>query len=57
MSQELNIVERDPDYVNPYKRKQKQEILMSTTNTVKKKKKKERKKGPQLSSGHMTGEL
>ncbi|KAJ9596123.1 hypothetical protein L9F63_012707 [Diploptera punctata] len=60
VSQELNIVEKDPDYVNPYsenyKRKQ-EEQLMASTITAKKKKKKERRKGPQLSRGHSKGEL
>ncbi|PSN36269.1 hypothetical protein C0J52_22624 [Blattella germanica] len=61
VSQELNIQERDPDYINPYsnnyQEKQKVPEENVSTNTAKKKKKKEYKKGPRMSSGSFSGEL
>nr|XP_006812614.1 PREDICTED: coiled-coil domain-containing protein 134-like [Saccoglossus kowalevskii] len=51
MSQELNIIPRDPDYVNPYAVDQK--MLFQGSEPLEKKKKKEkkpRKRGPRLSS-------
>jgi hypothetical protein len=60
VSQELNITEWDPNYLNPYSKnhKQKQGKQSPGQNLVKKKKrKKEYKKGPRISSGTFTGEL
>jgi hypothetical protein len=60
VSQELNITERDPNYLNPYSKihKQKHNKQQSPEqNTVKKKRKKEHKKGPRMSSGTFTREL
>lgn len=52
VSQELNHIERDPNYVNPYRKQQMkiQEEEERLTNNQKKKKKKEIKKGPRLTS-------
>ncbi|XP_064637460.1 coiled-coil domain-containing protein 134-like [Lineus longissimus] len=59
MAQELNFIERDADYVNPYSEKytklmrdiqQKKSSEIKKQKTKKKKKKKETKKGPKLSS-------
>ncbi|KAK9731834.1 ERK and JNK pathways, inhibitor [Popillia japonica] len=48
VSQELNHVERDPNYVNPYRKENWMQTLNEDIVPVKKKKKKEIKKGPQL---------
>lgn len=51
VSQELNHIERDPNYVNPYRKQQtKIEEEEHHTSSQKKKKKKEIKKGPRLTS-------
>lgn len=49
VSQELNHVERDPNYVNPYRKVDKQRDV-EHEKILKKKKKKRVKKGPKLSS-------
>lgn len=59
MAQELGIIEKDPDYVNPYKSNQKdlqkeiEKLLKDSMDEPvrkKKKKRKEKKRGPRLSS-------
>ncbi|XP_069704089.1 coiled-coil domain-containing protein 134-like [Periplaneta americana] len=58
VSQELNITERDPNYVNPYRNTVTQKTVQNLQNTTgKKKRKKERQKGPRMSSGTYAGEL
>lgn len=48
VSQELNHIERDPNYVNPYKKEDHTKVTNEDILPVKKKKKREIKKGPQL---------
>lgn len=48
VSQELNHIERDISYVNPYKKEDHVKIINEDILPVKRKKKKEIKKGPQL---------
>lgn len=60
VSQELNITERDLNYLNPYrksheKKQNKQQILEQ--NALNKKQKKIYKRGPRMSGGTFTGEL
>lgn len=50
LSQELNHVERDPNYINPYRKVQKESSHEETKENKKKRKKKEIKKGPRLTS-------
>lgn len=52
VSQELNHIEREPNYVNPYRRdyNAKEQGREEEVQTKKKKKKKEIKKGPRLTS-------
>ncbi|XP_022084852.1 coiled-coil domain-containing protein 134-like [Acanthaster planci] len=49
MSQELRLIKRDPDYVNPFKR----EEVAEPTPPKKKKEKKPKKKGPRISRGEL----
>lgn len=49
VSQELNHVERDPNYVNPYKKVDRNDVV-EDEKPSRKKKKKQIKKGPKLSS-------
>lgn len=49
VSQELNHIERDPNYINPY-RKEDHTKVIDDSSPVKKKKKKEIQKGPRLRS-------
>ncbi|GJQ77412.1 hypothetical protein Trydic_g20811 [Trypoxylus dichotomus] len=48
VSQELNHIERDPSYINPYRKENVVQAINEDIVPVKKKKKKEIKKGPQL---------
>lgn len=50
VSQELNHIERDPNYINPYRKVKKENVPENTKENKKKKKKKEIKKGPRLTS-------
>lgn len=50
VSQELNHIERDPNYTNPYRKVQKMNVLDDAKESKKRKKKKEIKKGPRLTS-------
>jgi len=60
VGQELNITERDPNYLNPYskshEKKQKNQQSIEE-NAMNKKRKKTYKRGPRMSSGSFTGEL
>ncbi|KDQ71586.1 coiled-coil domain-containing protein 134-like [Zootermopsis nevadensis] len=59
-SQEINVTERNPNYLNPYSKihKQKHDKQQSPEqNVAKKKKMKKHKKGPRMSSGTFTGDL
>lgn len=55
VGQELNLVEKNPDYINPYSKDEKQKKKMAEEQTKPKvkppKKKKEVKKGPKISGG------
>lgn len=50
VSQELNHVDRDPNYINPYRKVQQENLADETKENKKKRKKKEIKKGPRLTS-------
>lgn len=52
MEQELGFVEKDPNYVNPYKTENSNREIKDIKMVVPKKKKEKRKKGPGLSNGH-----
>ncbi|KAI0219625.1 coiled-coil domain containing 134 [Lamellibrachia satsuma] len=64
MAQELEILERDPDYINPYKEESKLDKMkaemerlarvQNTVSTTKKKKKEKRKRGPRMSGATHT---
>lgn len=64
MAQELDIIERDPDYINPYKEETKLDKMKAemermvhereTTTKTKKKKKEKRKRGPRMSGAAHT---
>jgi hypothetical protein len=56
-TQELNLTERDPDYVNPYRSQKKTDLPPETSHKPSKKKRKEKVRGPRLSSARMSGEL
>ncbi|KAB0799860.1 hypothetical protein PPYR_07740 [Photinus pyralis] len=48
VSQELNHTQRDPDYINPYRKTVSKDIVREDVKVDKKKKRKEIKKGPRL---------
>lgn len=50
VSQELNIIERESDYVNPYRKMQQETMPLPEEHRKAKKKKTAIKKGPRLSS-------
>lgn len=52
VSQELNYIERDVHYRNPYRKNISESLRENIPVNVKKKKRKEIKKGPRLSSAH-----
>jgi len=56
-TQELNLTEREPDYVNPYRTKKSSEFQTGTSTNKPSKKKKEKVRGPRLSSARVSGEL
>lgn len=53
VSQELNYIERDPNYRNPYRKQTSESTTSNVQVNVKKKKRKEVKKGPRMSTGHV----
>jgi len=59
VSQELNITERDPSYLNPYSKshEKKQKNQQHIEEIAMNKRKKIHKRGPRMSSGTFTGEL
>ena len=52
-NQELNLVERDPSYVNPYRQPKKQHKRFDDPPPPKKKEKKKIKRGPKMSHGEL----